>query len=87
MPSNKTRVFSVECPDCHTILWIDPVSRKVLKKEKAKKKKGNLDDLLVSEKKRKDEFERKLEATAELQKEKLNRAREQFEKAFNRTKD
>ena len=87
MASNKNSVFQIECPDCRTILWIDPVTRKVLKKEKAKKKKGNLDDLLFNEKKRKEGFDRKLEATAELQKEKLKRAREQFEKAFSRTKD
>ncbi|MCJ7680296.1 MAG: hypothetical protein MUP70_06215 [Candidatus Aminicenantes bacterium] len=87
MAPKKNSVFQFECPDCHTILWIDPVTHKVLKKEKVKKKKGNLDALLLGEKKRKEGFDRKLEATAELQKEKMKRAREQFEKAFGRTED
>jgi hypothetical protein len=43
---------------------------------------GTLDDLLVQEKKKREEFERKFEATSEMQKERKKKAREIFEKAL-----
>jgi hypothetical protein len=54
------------------------VSQDVVKSEKSQKKKGTLDDLLEKEKKRKSEFDRKFEATAELEKEKKKKAQEKF---------
>jgi len=78
----EDRVFQVECSCCHTKLWIDPVTKSVLKFEKAKKKKGSLDDLLLKEKKKKEEVDRKFAATAELAKEKQKLAKEKFEKVF-----
>jgi hypothetical protein len=78
----KKRVFGVRCPNCHSELWIDPVTQEVIKSEKSKKEKGSLDELLLKEKKKKEEFERKFEATSELQKEKQRKAREIFERAL-----
>ena len=78
----KEKVFQVQCPCCSASLWIDPISQVVLKSEKAKKVKGSLDELLDKEKKRQDEFGRKFEATAELEKEKKKKAQQKFEKAF-----
>ncbi len=78
----KKQVFEIECPNCHCELWIDHVTRKVIKSEKGKREKGTLDDLLLKEKKKKLEFERKFEATSELQKERQRKAREIFEKAL-----
>lgn len=72
----------IECPCCGSIIWIDPITRMVIKSEKAKKKKGSLDDLLLKEQKRKDEFSRKFEATAEMEKEKRKKAQKKFEEAF-----
>jgi hypothetical protein len=54
------------------------VSQKIVKSEKSKKKKGTLDELLEKEKKRKSEFDRKFEATAELEREKKKKAQERF---------
>lgn len=71
-------MFHVDCPVCRSVLWIDPVSQKVVKSEKSKKKKGTLDDLLEKEKKRKSEFDRKFEVTAELEREKKKKAQEKF---------
>jgi hypothetical protein len=76
-------VFGIECPVCHSTLWVDSRAKKVVKTEKAKKKTGSLDDLLVKEKERKSEFDRKFEATAELEKEKKKKAQEKFMKAFD----
>jgi len=78
----ESRVFQVECSCCHTKLWVDPVTKGVLESEKAKKKKGSLDDLLLIEKKKKDEVDRRFAATAELAKERQKMAKQKFEKAF-----
>ncbi len=78
----KARVFQVECSCCFTKLWIDPVTKEVLESEKVKKKKGDLDDLLLKEKKKKEEVDRRFAATAELAKERQKMAKEKFEKAF-----
>jgi hypothetical protein len=79
-----THVFSVVCPCCEATLWIDGGSRAVLRSEKPKKKKGSLDDLLVKEQVRQSEFDRKFDATFELQKEKHSKADELFKKALEK---
>ena len=82
--SEKKDVFEVVCPCCRAALWVDGVSRTVVKSEKgAGKEKSSLDDLLVKEKQRRDGFERKFEATAELEKKKQEKAREKFDKALS----
>ncbi len=83
MTKEKNKVFQIQCPGCHKVLWIDPVTQQVLKSETGKRKKGSLDDLLVQEKKKREGFERKFEATSELQKERKEKARELFEKALS----
>jgi hypothetical protein len=81
----KARVFEIVCPCCQSVLWVDSVSREVVKTERhAAKKKGSLDELLEKEKKRRDEFERKFEATAELERQKKDKAKEAFEKALRK---
>jgi hypothetical protein len=77
-------VFQVECPCCQAYLWVDPVTQEVIKSEKAKRKKGTLDDLLMKEKKKKEEADRRFMATAELAKERQQKAEEKFKKAFSR---
>lgn len=54
------------------------MSQEVVKSEKSQKKKGTLDELLEKEKKRKIEFDRKFEATAEMEREKKKKAQEKF---------
>lgn len=87
MTEGKTKagVFEVVCPCCQLVLWVDGISREIVKTERhAAKKKGSLDDLLEKEKKRRDEFERKFEATAELERQKKEKAKETFEKALGK---
>jgi hypothetical protein len=87
MTEGKTTagVFEIVCPCCHSVLWVDSVSREVVKTEKqAARKKGSLDDLLEKEKKSRDEFERKFEATAELERQKKEKAKQAFEKALGK---
>ncbi len=79
----KAGVFEIVCPCCRSVLWVDAISREIVKAEKhAAKKKGSLDDLLEKERKRLDEFDRKFEATAELERQKKEKAKEAFEKAL-----
>lgn len=78
MSAEKSNVFHVNCPVCRSVLWIDPVSQEIVKSEKSEKKKGTLDELLEKEKKRRVEFDRKFEATAEMEREKKKRAQEKF---------
>jgi hypothetical protein len=81
----ETGVFEVICPCCQSVLWVDGVSREVVKTERhAARKKGSLDELLEKEKKRRGEFERKFEATAELERQKKEKAKETFEKALGK---
>ena len=80
----KTGVFQLTCPCCRTVLWVDGELKEVIRSEKAKKEKGSLDDLLLKEKKRQEEFGRKFEATFELSQEKQIKANEQFRKALEK---
>jgi hypothetical protein len=77
-------VFCLSCPVCRTVLWIDAVSQEVVKSEREQKKKGTLDELLEKEKKRKSEFDRKFEATAELERKKKKKAQEKFAEGFTK---
>jgi hypothetical protein len=82
---NKVGVYQIICPCCQSVLWVDGVSQEIIRIEKhAAKKKGSLDDLLEKEKKRQDEFGRKFEATAELERQKKEKAKETFEKAWGK---
>ncbi len=79
-------VFEVACPHCGTVIWVDGEARRVLKSEKGARKKESLDDLLLKEKQKKDGMAAKFEATAALEQEKRLRAREKFDKAFDKEK-
>ncbi len=79
----KKQVFHIICPCCQSILWVDPFTQEVIQFErKGAKKKESLEELLQREKKRKSEFARKFEATAELGKKRKKKAEEGFEKAL-----
>ena len=84
MKKEKPKVFVVTCPGCQSNLWIDPEAEAIMKSEKGQKKKGSLDELLVKEKKRKNAFAHKFEATAALEKEKKKKAQEKFAEAFSK---
>ncbi len=81
----KAGVFQIVCPCCQSVLWVDGVCREIVKTEKhAAKKKGSLDDLLEKEKKRQEEIDRKFEATAEVERQKKEKAKEAFERALSK---
>ncbi|MFW6123703.1 MAG: hypothetical protein ACOC5G_00615 [Acidobacteriota bacterium] len=77
-----SKIFKVECPCCGSLLWIDSVQKVAMKFDKKKKKKGNLDDLLLKEKQRRAGFETTLEATSELAKERQKEAQKKYKEAL-----
>ncbi len=79
-----SRIFKVECPCCGSLLWIDSTQKAAIKFDKKRKKKGNLDDLILKEKKRKAAFETRLESTAELARERQKEAQRRYKEAFTR---
>jgi len=81
---DEAHVYSLVCPCCEATLWVDGETRAVLRSEKAKRKKGSLDELLVKEHERRTGFDRKFDATFELQKEKHSKADELFKKALEK---
>ena len=73
----EDKIFKVKCPHCNVELWIDSVGKKVIKFERIRTKDSkSLDELIFKEKERIQEFDRKFEASFELQKAK----REEIEK-------
>jgi uncharacterized protein with von Willebrand factor type A (vWA) domain len=82
--NDRPGVFQLTCPCCQATLWVDSELREVLRSEKAKRKKGSLDELLVKEQERRSTFDRKFEATFELQKEKHSKADQLFKKALEK---
>lgn len=82
--SNDLNVFEIVCPHCHTTIWVDAATKSVIRSEKgAAKPKSSLDELLEKEHVRRQGFEQKFEATAELEKQKRQKAKEKFEKAMS----
>ncbi len=75
-------VFEIACPHCGTVIWVDAEHQAVLKTERAARKKESLDDLLSREKTKRDGMATKFEATASLEKQKKDKARDAFSKAF-----
>jgi adenine-specific DNA methylase len=85
MSEPDDKVFDVVCPHCGTVIWVDGEVRGVLKAEKgAAKRKASFDDLLLKEKKKVEGMATKFEATAALDKQKKDKAKEAFEKAFRK---
>jgi len=80
----KKNVFELICPHCQSRLWVDARTRSVIKTERTSKKKSSFDDLLKKEQKRKSEFEQKFEATAEMEKQKREKAQEKFAQALEK---
>jgi uncharacterized Zn finger protein (UPF0148 family) len=82
MSESDDKVFEIACPHCGTVIWVDGENRGVLKSEKIARKKESFDDLLAREKKKIEGMATKFEATASLEKQKKDKAKEAFDKAF-----
>jgi|Deesub1362B_J571_1020462.scaffolds.fasta_scaffold00163_39 hypothetical protein len=82
----EEKVFKIKCPHCRVELWIDGLSQKVIKYEKSKRSKDekSLDELIFKEKERIQEFDRKFEASFELQRVKKEEIEKKLRKQFQK---
>ena len=89
MSSESDKVLEIVCPCCQATLWVEVETGRLVKSERAAaaKKKESLDDLLLREKKKKEGFATKFESTAEVEKQKRDKAKEAFEKALGKIDD
>jgi hypothetical protein len=85
----EDKIIKIQCPNCKIELWIDMINKNVIKLEKnsLSKKKKSLEHLLFKEKERSKEFNRKFEATFELQKIKKKEIEKKFRKAVSKADD
>jgi uncharacterized Zn finger protein (UPF0148 family) len=84
MNEEQGKVHEVVCPCCQATLWIEAETGQLVKSEKAAsaRKKESLDDLLLREKRKQEGFATKFESTAEVEKQKREKAAEKFAAAF-----
>jgi len=80
---SSTELIRIECPGCRLVLWVDPVSRDVVKTEKPEKEKASLDDLLIQEKNKKLAADQRFISTARLRDRKKAEARKRFAEALS----
>jgi uncharacterized Zn finger protein (UPF0148 family) len=86
MSQEHEKVHEVVCPCCQATLWVEAETGRLVKSERAAsaRKKESLDDLLIREKKKQEGFATKFESTAEVEKQKREKAAEKFAAAFNK---
>ena len=84
MSQEHEKVHEIVCPCCQATLWVEAETGRLVKSERAAaaRKKESLDDLLLREKKKQDGFATKFESTAEVEKQKREKAAEKFAAAF-----
>jgi len=81
----EDKIFKVKCPHCNVELWIDSVGKKVIKFERIRTKDSkSLDELIFKEKERIQEFDRKFEASFELQKAKKEEIEKKLKSQFQK---
>ena len=76
-------LIEIECPDCHSKLWVDAEQKIVVQHKKNKKKNfASFDDLLVKEKEKKEKAEERFLMAKDLEQAKKKKAEEIFKKSF-----
>ena len=76
-------IIEIECPGCHTNLWVDVEKKVVVQHQKSKKKNfSSFDDLLLQEKQKKESVEERFLMAKDLEQAKKKNAQEIFEKSF-----
>jgi hypothetical protein len=76
-------IIEIECPECHSSLWVD-VDQKVVVQHKKSGKKVNasFDDLLLKEKEKKEKADERFLMAKELEQAKKKKAEEIFQKSL-----
>jgi len=79
------KIIEVICPKCHSVLFIDVETKKVVQHKKSEKPKHSFDDLLRKEKEKKSQTEERFLSAKELEKTKKKKAEDIFKKSFNKS--
>ncbi len=78
-----SKIIKTECPSCHEELWVDSETEKVIQHKKSEKKNfSSFEDLILGEKKKKEQADEKFELARKLKEEKKRQAEEIFKKSF-----
>lgn len=81
-------LIEIECPECHSSMWIDLDTQMVVEHKKSKKKNvQSFDSLLQKEKDKKEKADERFMMASELEKEKKKKAQELFEKSLGNDKE
>ena len=76
-------IIEIECPDCHTSLWVDVDKKIVVQHKKTKKKNASsFDDLLTKEKQKKEQVDERFLMARDLEQAKKKKAEEIFQKSL-----
>lgn len=76
-------IIEIECPVCHSSLWVDVEKKVVVQHKKTKKKSfSSFDDLLLKEKEKKEKVDERFLMAKDLEQAKKKKAQEIFEKSF-----
>ena len=82
-----SKIIEIECPHCHSNLWVDSEKKIVIQHEKTKKKNfESFDSLLKREKEKKEKADERFILAKELEKEKRKKAEDIFKKSLDRQK-
>lgn len=81
------KLIEIECPLCHSNLWVDIEKKTVIKHEKSKKKNfESFDNLLIKEKEKKQKADERFIMARDLEREKKKKAEEIFKKSIKEHK-
>ncbi len=76
-------IIEIECPGCHTNLWVDVEKKVVVQHQKTKKKNfSSFDDLLLKEKQKKESVDERFLMAKDLEQAKKKKAEEIFVKSL-----
>lgn len=76
-------IIEIECPGCHSSLWVDVEKKVVVQHKKTKKKTfSSFDDLLLKEKEKKEKVDERFLMAKDLEQAKKKKAQEIFEKSL-----
>lgn len=76
-------IIEIECPECHSNLWVDVDTKVIVEHKKVKKSKtASFDALLLKEKEKKDKVEERFLMAKDLEQAKKKKAEEIFKKSL-----
>ena len=76
-------IIEIECPCCHSSLWVDIEKKAVVQHKRTKKKNhSSFDDLLVKEKSKREKADERFLMARDLEQAKKKKAEEIFNKSF-----